>query len=100
MYSQPKLMPYGCSGAEIWYRTDRMTRCVQRAAFSQFCFAQVDFSRFSFRSAPTAVPVDVRRRVRHAWQFQLLAKNEKEEEPFGLLGLTIRFAVRHTARSI
>ena len=100
VYSQPKLMPYGCSGAEIWYRTDRMTRCVQRAAFSQFCFAQVDFSRFSFRSAPTAVPVDVRRRVRHAWQFQLLAKNEKEEEPFGLLGLTIRFAVRHTARSI
>lgn len=97
-YSQPRLMPYGCSGAEIWYRTDRMMQCVQRAAFSQFSFVQLDFSRFSFRSAPTAVPVDVRKRVRHAWQFQLIAKNEENDEPFGLLGLTIRYSVRQTKR--
>ncbi len=99
-YSQPRLMPYGCSGAEIWYRTDRIMQCVRRVSFSQFSFAGLDFSRFSFRSVPTAVPVDVRKRVRHAWQFQLIAKNEENEEPFGLLGLTIRYNVRHTARRI
>ncbi|MDO4287480.1 MAG: hypothetical protein Q4C40_07130 [Eubacteriales bacterium] len=97
---QPALMPYGYSGADIWYRTERMQEKVQTVAFSQFSFAHMDFSRFSFRSTAASYPADVRRRIRRAYQFQLIVRNDNEGEPFGLLGLTIRYIVRKGVRQI
>ncbi|MDO4173310.1 MAG: hypothetical protein Q4D42_00975 [Eubacteriales bacterium] len=96
---QPALMPYGYSGAEIWYRTEQIQEKVRTVAFSQFSFVQMDFSRFSFRSTATSYPADVRRRIRRAYQFQLMVKNDGDE-PFGLLGLTIRYIVRKGVRQI
>ena len=93
-------MPYGYSGAELWYRTEKLYTKVKTVAFSQFSFAHMDFSRFSFRSTAASHPADVRRRIRRAYQFQLIVKNEQEGEPFGLLGMTIRYIVRRDVRRI
>ena len=97
---QAALMPYGYSGAELWYRTEKLYTKVKTVAFSQFSFAHMDFSRFSFRSTAASYPADVRRRIRRAYQFQLIVKNEQEGEPFGLLGMTIRYIVRRDVRRI
>ncbi|HIV67787.1 MAG TPA: hypothetical protein IAA32_02855 [Candidatus Butyricicoccus stercorigallinarum] len=94
---RPLLMPFGYSGAEIWYRTDSLHARVHTISFSQFSFAHVDFSRFSFCSAPAAVPAVVRRRVRRAYLFQLIVRSE-QAEPFGLLGMTLRYQVRTPVR--
>lgn len=97
---QAALMPYGYSGATLWYRTEKLYELVKRVVFSQFSFAQLDFSRFSFRSTPVSYPADVRRRIRRAYQFQLIMKNEQAGEPFGLLGMTIRYIVRKDIRQL
>lgn len=97
---QAALMPYGYSGAELWYRTEKLHAWVKTVVFSQFSFAHMDFSRFSFRSTAASYPADVRRRIRRAYQFQLIVKNEQEGEPFGLLGMTIRYIVRRDVRRI
>ena len=96
----PMLMPYGYSGAHVWYRTEKLFACVHETEFSQFSFAQIDFSRFSFRSALIAVPASVQRRVRRAYLFQTVVRNDAEGEPFGLLGMTIRYQVCAPVRNI
>lgn len=97
---QPTLMPYGYSSADIQYRTERTFSSVYTVNFSQFSFARLDFSRFTFRSIAASVPVPVRRRIRRAYLFQAIVRNEKKMEPFGLLGLTIRYSVRTSIRQI
>ena len=92
-------MPYGYSGADIWYRTEHLCACVHSVAFSQFSFAHMDFSRFSFYSAAASVPVPVRRRVRRAYLFQVVVRNDSAE-PFGLLGMTLRYQVRTPVRDL
>lgn len=96
---RPLLMPYGYSGADIWYRTEHLCACVHSVAFSQFSFAHMDFSRFSFYSAAASVPVPVRRRVRRAYLFQVVVRNDSAE-PFGLLGMTLRYQVRTPVRDL
>lgn len=98
--SRPILMPYGYSGAQIWYRTERLCECVHEVEFSQFSFSEIDFSRFSFRSAAVSVPVPVYRRVRRAYLFQTIVRSDNAGEPFGLLGMTVRYQVRTPVRSI
>ena len=95
--TQTTLMPYGYSSAEIWYRTERAYTHVADTAFSQFSFARIDFGNFSFRSIAAAVPVPVRQRVRRAYLFQMVVRNE-QAEPFGLLGLDLRYTVRTEVR--
>lgn len=97
---QAALMPYGYSGADLWYRTEKLYTWVKTVEFSQFSFEHMDFSRFSFRSTAASYPADVRRRIRRAYQFQLIVKNERAGEPFGLLGMTIRYIVRKDIRQI
>lgn len=97
---QAALMPYGYSGADIWYRTEHLYEWVKKVEFSQFSFDNIDFSRFSFRSTAASYPADVRRRIRRAYQFQMIVENKNEGEPFGLLGLTIRYIVRKAVRQI
>ena len=89
----PVLMPYGYSGAQVCYRTERMMESVRETAFSQFTFAAIDFSRFCFRSAEAAVPVAVHRRIRQVRLFQTVVRNDHAGEPFGLLGMTVRYQV-------
>lgn len=95
--TQTMLMPYGYSSADIWYRTERMYAKAATEAFSQFSFARIDFGNFSFRSIAAAVPVPARWRVRRAYLFQMVVRNENAE-PFGLLGLHIRYTVRTQVR--
>lgn len=96
---RPLLMPYGYSGADIWYRTEHSFVCVCKSHFSQFDFAHIDFSRFSFYSAAAAVPIPVRRRIRRAYLFQMIARNDNAE-PFGLLGMTLQYQVRTSVRQV
>ncbi len=95
---QLSLMPFGYSGADIALRTEKWYGPVHSISFSQFSFDRVDFSRFSFRSIAASVPVPVRRRVRRAQLLQLVIRNAREREPFGLLGLIIRYQVRTDIR--
>lgn len=98
--SQIMLMPYGYSSADIWYRTEHTYRQAATAAFSQFSFARLDFARFSFRSIAAAVPIPVRQRIRRAYLFQIIVRNETAGEPFGLLGLNMRYTVRTLVRQL
>lgn len=98
--SQTLLMPYGYSSAEIQYRTERTFDTVQSVQFARFTFQQLNFARFTFRSIESSVPVPVRRRVRRAQMFQIVVRNRKRGEPFGLLGLTIRYQIRPVIRQM
>ncbi len=97
---QPLLMPYGYSSADIQYRTERKFDTVHSVAFARFTFRRMNFARFSFRSAAASVPVPIRRRVRRAQLLQIIVRNEVRGEPFGLLGLTIRYQIRPMIRQM
>lgn len=96
---QPVLMPFGYSGAQVSCQTETIYQRLASCAFSQFSFAQMDFSRFCFRAAPSAVPVPIKRHVRRAYLFQTIIQNERAE-PFGLLGLHLRYLVQSAARKL
>ena len=96
---QPIFMPFGYSGAEVYGQTEKFYQKLTSCVFSQFTFAQMDFSRFSFRSAPNAVPVPIKRHIRRAYLFQVIMQNN-HAEPFGLLGLHLRYQMQSPARRL
>ena len=89
----PVLMPFARSSAEVLWRTERGSGEAEQIEMTQFGFSALDFSRFTFATQLTATPVPVRRRQRRAYLFQGTIRNDKANEPFGLLGLSIRYAV-------
>ncbi|MDO5548286.1 MAG: hypothetical protein Q4F79_07340 [Eubacteriales bacterium] len=89
----PVLMPYRRSSAELYYQTERGREQAEDILLTLFSFAEVDFSRFSFRTVAAAVPIPVNRRKRRVFLFQGIVQNRQPEEPFGMLGLVIRYTV-------
>ncbi len=45
-----------------------------------------------------AVPISVRKRQRRTFLFQGVIRNEKPDEPFGILGLTVEYTVHAPVR--
>jgi hypothetical protein len=89
----PVLMPYPHSSAELYYQTERGREAAENVLLTLFSFAKTDFSRFSFRTTAAAVPIPVRRRKRSVFLFQGIVQNEQPNEPFGMLGMVIRYSV-------
>ena len=56
-----------------------------------FSFVQFSFSRLSFRTVAAAVPIPVLRRKNRVFLFQGIVSNREPREPFGMLGLVIRY---------
>ena len=94
----PVLMPFVRSSAEVLWRTERGSGDAEAVTMTQFGFSALDFSRFTFETQLTAMPVPVRRRQRRAYLFQGILRNNKANEPFGLLGLSIRYTVHAPVR--
>lgn len=88
----PVLMPYTRSGTEVYYHTeDLQRRQVSSKNLDLYCFKTLDFSRFSFRSLQTATPYRTHTKIRRTFLFQGIIENKRAGEPFGLLGIVIKY---------
>lgn len=87
----PVLMPYRRSSAEITYQTERGRERAEDILLTMFSFVQFSFSRLSFRTVAAAVPIPVLRRKNRVFLFQGIVSNREPREPFGMLGLVIRY---------
>lgn len=96
----PVLMPFARSSAEVLWKTERESGIAESVSMTRFCFSDLDFTRFVFQTSISASPVPVRQRQRRAYLFQGIVRNDKAKEPFGLLGLSIRYTVRAPVRKI
>lgn len=92
----PTLMPYSRSGATVQYENDSGVLLALSRNMDLFSFHTLDFSRFSFRCLPGAVSYRTRRRQHKVRQFAVRIGNNKPDEPFGLLALTIRWTLGST----
>jgi hypothetical protein len=88
----PVLMPYSRSGVQVLYNTDEVLRDrVLEENLDIFSFDTMDFSRFTFKTIATATTYSTGKRARRILLFQGVVKNDRIDEPFGLLAIRIRF---------
>ncbi|MGN1030553.1 MAG: hypothetical protein ACI4PQ_03020 [Butyricicoccaceae bacterium] len=96
----PVLMPDGMEGTEIRYRTEKDEQSVRKIALQVFSFDAIDFADFSFRAQPEILSIPVHRRRRGLYLFQGIVKHEGADQPFGLLGMVIRYRTKTKIRQI
>lgn len=94
----PVLMPDGMSGAEVSYRTEADAQAVRTIGMYLFSFKNLNFETFSFRSEPEILAIPVRRKKRRLHLFQAVVENRGTDQPFGLLGMVIRYRVKNKIR--
>ena len=87
----PTLMPYSRSGATVQYENENGKTLALSRNMDLFSFKTLDFSRFSFRCIPGAVSFRTRWRQHRMPLFAVRIGNNRPDEPFGLLALTIRW---------
>lgn len=88
----PVLMPYSRSGTEVLYRTEDFSGIEALSKnLDLFSFETLDFNRFSLRGLQTATPYRTREKLRKIFMFQGIIENRRAGEPFGLLGIVIRY---------
>ena len=87
----PVLMPYTRSGVRVTYETDAGETLALERNLDLFSFETLDFSRFTFRCRPGAVPMRVRRKLHRARTVRVRIRNNRAGEPFGLLALGVRY---------
>ena len=92
----PTLMPYSRSGATIQYEDENGARLTLSRNMDLFSFRTMDFSRFSFRCIPGAVTYRTRWKQHRSPLFAVRIGNDRPDEPFGLLALTIRWTQGQT----
>ena len=92
----PTLMPYSRSGATVQYENENGALLALSRNMDLFSFKTLDFSRFSFRCIPGAVSYRTRRRQHRMPLFAVRIGNDRPDEPFGLLALTIRWTQGQT----
>ena len=95
-YVIPTLMPYSRSGATVQYENENGALLALSRNMDLFSFKTLDFSRFSFRCIPGAVSYRTRRRQHRMPLFAVRIGNDRPDEPFGLLALTIRWTQGQT----
>ena len=92
----PTLMPYSRSGATVQYENENGALLALSRNMDLFSFKTLDFSRFSFRCIPGAVSYRTRRRQHRMPLFAVRIGNDRPDEPFGLLALTIHWTQGQT----
>ncbi len=92
----PTLMPYSRSGATVQYENENGKLLALSRNMDLFSFKTLDFSRFSFRCIPGAVSYRTRHRQHGVPLFAVRIGNDRPDEPFGLLALTIRWTLGPT----
>lgn len=92
----PTLMPYSRSSATVQYENENGALLALSRNMDLFSFKTLDFSRFSFRCIPGAVSYRTRRRQHRMPLFAVRIGNDRPDEPFGLLALTIRWTQGQT----
>ncbi len=92
----PTLMPYSRSGATIQYENENGKQLTLSRNMDLFSFRTLDFSRFSFRCIPGAVSYRTRWKQHRSPLFAVRIGNDRPDEPFGLLALTIRWTPGQT----
>ena len=63
-----------------------------------FSFKNLNFETFSFRSEPEILAIPVRRKKRRLHLFQAVVENRGTDQPFGLLGMVIRYRTKNKIR--
>ncbi|MDO4270246.1 MAG: hypothetical protein Q4C72_04880 [Eubacteriales bacterium] len=94
----PTLMPYSRSGATVRYENENGALLALSRNMDLFSFKTLDFSRFSFRCVPGAVSYRTRWRQHKIPLFTVRIGNDRPNEPFGLLALTVRWTLGPTVR--
>lgn len=89
----PVLMPYSRSGVRVTYESDGRLIAALDRNLDLFSFQTLDFTRFTFRCQPGAVPVRVRRKLHRARTVRVRVQNDRPREAFGLLALSMRYTV-------
>lgn len=92
----PTLMPYPRSGATVRYESENGTTLALSRDMDLFSFRTLDLSRLSFRCIPGAVSYRTRWRQHRMPLFAVRIGNDRPDEPFGLLALTIRWTQGQT----
>ena len=92
----PTLMPHSRSGATVQYENENGVQLALSRNMDLFSFRTLDFSRFSFRCIPGAVTYRTRWKQHRSPLFAVRIGNDRPDEPFGLLALTIRWTQGQT----
>lgn len=91
------LTPYSRSGVELSYNTERTLRELLKSENADlFSFTDIDFSRFTFRTISTSMPVNGKTK-RKCYVFQGIAESARPE-PLGILAFTIGYKMAQTVK--
>ena len=84
--------PYGRSGGEIYYATDKeYERLVREYTVDIFDFNDIDFNRFTFNTLNRPSIVPTRRKSKKVKLFQVRVENTRQEEAFGILAIVLEY---------
>lgn len=92
----PTLVPHSRSGATVQYESEDGKTLALSRNMDLFSFKTLDFSRFSFRCIPGALSYRTRYRQHRMPLLAVRIGNDRPDEPFGLLALTIRWTAGQT----
>ncbi|HJA49483.1 MAG TPA: hypothetical protein H9790_09245 [Candidatus Agathobaculum intestinipullorum] len=92
----PTLVPHSRSGATVQYESEDGKTLALSRNMDLFSFKTLDFSRFSFRCVPGALSYRTRYRQHRMPLLAVRIGNDRIDEPFGLLALTIRWTAGQT----
>lgn len=92
----PTLVPHSRSGATVQYESEDGKTLALSRNMDLFSFKTLDFSRFSFRCIPDALSYRTRYRQHRMPLLAVRIGNDRPNEPFGLLALTIRWTAGQT----
>lgn len=88
------LQPYSRSGADCYYQTDKEPEYLARSTdVDIFNFNDVDFDRFTFETMETPTVLNLRKKVRKIKTLQVIVRNGRANEPFGLYAIHINYRV-------
>ena len=86
--------PFARSGGEIYYATDKEYEKFARSAnVDIFDWNDIDFQRFTFNTLDRPMIVNTRKKAKKVKLFQVVVKNERDKEPFGLFAVHVNYKV-------
>ena len=94
------IKPYACSGAKIFFRTDRDAVAWQAAEGTMdiFSWETIDFSRVAFNTNDGPSEIAFRHAVKKYKRLQILVKNDAVNEGFGVYAIVKHYAAGKFAR--
>lgn len=86
------LQPFARSGGEIYYATDKEYEKFARSAnVDIFDWNDIDFQRFTFNTLDRPMVVNTRKKAKKVKLFQVIVKNGRAAEPFGLFAIQVHY---------